>query len=251
MPSAMVSRTVPGPPPSLETLIGQGPVALFLDFDGTLVELAPGPDAIDPPDRLGQRLAALADRLEGRCALVSGRSIADIEKHIGPLRVAGAGSHGSDMRLGNGKAIGEGAQSLPSEIEKRLRSFAAENALDYEAKPHGGALHYRSNPAAGPDAHAFAESLAQRHGWTAQGGKCVVEIVSPDASKGAAVRAFMQEAPFAGARPFFVGDDLTDEAGFAACEDLGGAGIIVGEREGTCAQYRLEDVKSVHEWLDL
>ncbi|WP_172970223.1 trehalose-phosphatase [Erythrobacter sp. THAF29] len=247
----MAFSSVLGPPPALQTLIDRGPVALFLDFDGTLVELASGPDGIEPRADLNERLSSLSSRLEGRCAVVSGRGLSDIEKHIGPLSVAGAGSHGSDMRLGDGTPLGEGAQSLPGEIERRLRSYADENSLDYEEKPHGGALHYRSNPDAGPEAHAFAQELAGQHGWAAQSGKCVVEIVEKSANKGAAVHAFMQEAPFAGARPFFIGDDLTDEAGFAACEQFGGAGIIVGERAETRAHFLLENVTAVHEWLDL
>ena len=224
---------------------------MFLDFDGTLVALAPGPDAIRPREGLASRLGALAERLEGRCAVVSGRGLSDIEKHIGPLPVAGAGSHGSDMRRADGSALGEGALSLPEDIERRLRAFAAEHGLDYEHKPHGGALHYRSNPDSGEAANAFARSLAEEHGWAAQGGKCVVEIVARSANKGAAVRSFMKESPFAGSRPYFLGDDLTDEAGFAACEEFGGAGIIVGERAETRAQFMLESVTTVHEWLEL
>ena len=238
-------------PPSLASMLQGGPIALFLDFDGTLVELAPGPDAIEPAHGLARRLAELDRRLEHRCALVSGRGLSDIEKHIGPFSLAGAGSHGSDMRWGDGSSLGEGAIGLPEAIERELRAFAAENALDYEEKPHGGALHYRSNPDAGPTAHSFAEELAEAHGWAAQSGKFVVEIVSRDANKGAAVFAFMREEPFVGSRPFFIGDDLTDEAGFAACRDLGGAGILVGKRAQTGAHYFLPDVGAVHEWLEL
>lgn len=183
--------------------------------------------------------------------MVSGRGIADIERHVGTLRVAVAGSHGSDMRTADGSNIGESARELPASIEGDLRAYADRNGLDYEAKPHGGAIHYRSSPAKGPDAEAFARDLAERHGWAAQPGKCVVEIVAATANKGAAVRAFMQQPPFAGARPYFLGDDLTDEAGFAACEEFGGGGILIGERAGSRAHYRLESVSAVHDWLDL
>lgn len=251
MPNTMQSSTISGPPPSLASLTQAGTVSLFLDFDGTLVELAPGPDAIEPRAGLADALAALADRLAGRCAVISGRGLSDIEKHIGPLAVAGAGSHGSDIRRRDGSTLGAGASKLPREIEHSLRNFAAEHRVDYEAKPHGGALHYRSNPDAGDAARSFAQKLADKHGWAAQGGKCVVEVVAKTANKGAAVAAFMDEPPFAGSRPFFIGDDLTDEAGFAACEAIGGSGILVGSRDDTRAHYRLPNVQSVHGWLEL
>ena len=247
--TASGARTLAEPPP-LASLLARGPVALFLDFDGTLVELAPGPDAIEPLPDLNDRLARLAHQLEGRCAVVSGRAIADIEKHLGQLPIAAAGSHGSDIRSADGKALGAGPQGLPEAIETRLRAFAADHELDYEHKPHGGALHYRRNPDHGAQAHAFAEMLADEHGWAAQGGKFVVELVASGANKGGAVDAFMAVAPFAGAYPLFIGDDLTDEAGFAACERMGGAGVLVGNRSETGAGFALADVAAVHQWLE-
>ncbi|MGB3806029.1 MAG: trehalose-phosphatase [Erythrobacter sp.] len=247
MDSSLDSR----PPPPLASMLQGGPVALFLDFDGTLVDLAPGPDAIEPVADLGQRLRALAERLEGRCALISGRAIVDIERHLGELPTAAAGSHGSDRRDATGESLGPGPTGLPLAIESRLRKFAGQNDLEYEHKPHGGALHYRRNPEMGERAVVFARDLAGECGWAVQEGKCVIELVAEQAGKGEAVLAFMNEAPFVGARPFFLGDDLTDEAGFKMCEGLGGAGVLVGEREGTCARYRLSDVEAVHEWLGL
>lgn len=238
-------------PPRLADLLDQGPTAIFLDFDGTLVEIAPGPDKIVPRAGLAGALHALSDRLEGRLAVISGRAIADIERHIGALRIAAAGSHGTDIRTAHGDALGEGPAGLPGEIANALRGFAEREGLAYEAKPHGGALHYRSEPERGEDAQAFAQGLADEHGWQVQAGKDVVELVARGASKGGAVELFMATGPFAGARPFFIGDDLTDEAAFEACDAHGGAGIIVGEREPTAATYRLEGVAEVHAWLGL
>jgi len=239
------------PPPTLASMLNGGPVSLFLDFDGTLVELASTPDAIEPINGLARRLDALAQTLKGRCAIVSGRAIDDIERHTGPLGIAAAGSHGTDIRDARGRSLGAEPEGIPAVIERELREFAIEFDIDYEAKPHGGALHYRSNPARGNEANRFAENLALSHGWTAQRGKCVVELVPKQANKGSAVFALMGGPPFAGSRPFFIGDDLTDEAGFIACADLGGAGILVGERKPTQARFQLPDVSSVHEWLDL
>ncbi|MEM1051312.1 MAG: trehalose-phosphatase [Pseudomonadota bacterium] len=238
-------------PPALATLEQGRAVALFVDFDGTLVELAKEPDSIAPAAGLADHLMTLAHRLQGRIAVVSGRTIDDIERHIGPLSIAVAGSHGSDIRSAFGKSLGNVARSLPAQIDAALRTYANENDVIYEHKAHGGALHFRSNPEAGESASAFAKKVASDHGWKAQSGKCVIEIVSGDGNKGSAVRTFMNTPEFQHARPFFVGDDLTDEAGFAACQELGGAGILVGERDETFAQYRLPDVSSVHTWLEI
>ena len=161
----MHPRSPSGPPPALRSLLAEERIALFLDFDGTLVPLAPGPDVIRPLPDLGKRLARLAARVEGRCALISGRAITDIESHIGPVSFAAAGSHGADIRDGMGSVLGDAAQGLPREIEQKLRDFAAREGIDYEHKPHGGALHYRSHPDAGEAARQFARTLAQEGGW--------------------------------------------------------------------------------------
>ncbi len=244
------SQTLPVPPP-LRELCEEGPVALFLDFDGTLVDLAPTPDAIEPLADLAARLQALSERLDGRCAIVSGRAIADIEAHIGPLSVARAGSHGADVYAADRSSIGPPPCEFPEAIETAMRAFAEEHGIDYEKKPHGGALHYRSKPELGDYVGTQARVFAAVHGWKAQEGKCVVELVKGDTDKGSAVRAFMDTQPFKGAHPVFIGDDLTDEEGFAACKLLGGDGILVGDRDDTCAAYRLPNVASVHHWIEL
>ena len=215
------------------------------------MELAPGPDAIEPRSDLAQVLAVLDKRIDHRAAIVSGRGLSDIEKHIGKIPTAAAGSHGSDIRLRDGSMVGETPNGLTGELERELRRYAHANGVDYEHKPHGGALHYRSAPEKGDATEQFARSLAARHGWKAQSGKCVIELIKGDADKGTAVEALMTQPDFAGARPVFVGDDLTDEAGFAACNRLGGFGILVGERSPTVARYKLADVASVHSWLGL
>ena len=245
--SGLAQRT----PPPLADLIDEGPAALFLDFDGTLVEIAPAPDRIAPRAGLADALAALGARLGGRLAVISGRAIDDIESHVGPLGIAAAGSHGSDIRTASGTALGEEPAGLPDAIAAALRDFARREGLSFEEKPHGGALHYRAAPERAGDVQAFARDLARDHGWQVQGGKDVVELVARGANKGGAVDIFMQEPPFAGSRPFFIGDDLTDEAGFAACERHGGAGIIVGDRAETAANYRLAGVSEVFDWLGL
>ena len=239
------------PPEPLARLLEDGPLAVFLDFDGTLVDLAPSPDAITPHPQLAEQLEALSAKLEGRLAIVSGRSLDDIARHLGPLTIAGAGSHGADRRGADGAVLGEAADVLSPSVLEAMQAYAERHALGFEAKPHGAALHYRKAPELEEAACDFAQALAHSEGLRVQNGKCVVEICAQKANKGDAVRLFMQEQPFKGAKPVFIGDDLTDEEGFAAACALGGSGVIVGERAGTKADFALRDVESVHQWLGL
>ena len=239
------------PPPPLSVLQGRGPLALFLDFDGTLVDLAGTPDSIVVPERMAARFSALSEQLDGALALVSGRAVVDLEHHCGQLSIARAGSHGIDRRHADGRMLGAPPQPIPESVNDRLRSFAADLGFRLEPKPHGGALHYRDDPSLEASGLEFARALAAEHGLVVKCGKFVIELVRPGADKGGAVRAFMQEAPFAGRRPVFVGDDITDEDGMSAAEELGGFGVTVGERESTAARYRLADPAAVHAWLNL
>ncbi|MGI9377127.1 MAG: trehalose-phosphatase [Tsuneonella suprasediminis] len=238
-------------PPAIDAIAGGKPLALFLDFDGTLVELAATPDGIEVESGLFDRLHALFDRLDGKLALISGRALDNLEMHLGSMRIWRAGSHGSDCRDPAGAAMGSAAQALPPAAIAELRAYADRAGIDYEAKQHGGALHFRAHPDAEGGALAFAETLSAEHGLAVKAGKAVVEVVRPGADKGTAVRAFMARPEFAGACPVFIGDDVTDEDGFAAAQELGGHAIIVGARGDTRAEYRLPGVKEVHEWLNL
>lgn len=242
--------TRPAPPP-LSALLAQGPLALFVDFDGTLVEIAPSPDAIVVPGSLARRLVALAATLDGRLALVSGRGIDDIERHCGALAVALAGSHGAALRTADGKGCGTGPAPIPAQIVAEVEAFALREAVGFERKPHGAALHSRAAPHREADCLSFMTGLAELHGLTAKPGKRVVELVHPGADKGTAVELFMAEAPFNGAMPVFIGDDVTDEDGFAACTRLGGFGIAVGERSSDHAAFFLSGPQAVHSWLRL
>lgn len=240
---------LPAPPP-LAGLLADCRVALFLDFDGTLVEIAEGPDAIAVPHGLADGLQRLAARLDGALALVSGRSIANLTDFLGPLPLHLAGSHGGHVLGPNGTPLREAAP-LPAPVVEALGAFAQDNQLLHERKPHGGALHYRARPDLEGDARRFADTLASEHGLATKSGKCVIELVWPGADKGGAVELLTARPPFAGAIPVFVGDDVTDEDGFAACARLGGFGIAVGERESAAARYSLATVKDVHAWLEL
>lgn len=237
-------------PPRLSSLLADGRLALFLDFDGTLVEIADGPDAIAVPQELAAGLQSLAARLNGALALVSGRSIANLTDFLGPLPLHLAGSHGGHVLGPCGTPLRE-AEPLPAPVVEALGAFAQNNGLLHERKPHGGALHYRARPDLEGDTRRFADGLAVEHGLATKAGKCVIELVWPGADKGGAVDLLSSQPPFAGALPVFIGDDMTDEDGFAACARHGGFGIAVGERVSAVARYSLASVKDVHAWLEL
>ena len=238
--------SLPPPPPDLLDR-----AALFLDFDGTLVELAEAPGAIRIPLALPSLLDRLGRRLNGRLAIVSGRSLADLERHIACAGLAISGSHGLELRFADGRTLPLSAPAgLDAMRAAALRFAQGEPGLLVEEKPAGLAIHYRQVPAAAERVASFAEALANAHGMSTQRGKMVVELKPNGRSKGDAIRAFMTEPAFADARPVFVGDDLTHEHGFEAAVALGGSGILVGDMRRTAADYRLDSVASVAAWLD-
>ena len=238
-------------PPPLGDLRARGSIALFLDFDGTLVELATTPEGISVPETLSDQLGRLRERLDGRLALVSGRAVSNLEKHLGPLTIACAGSHGASRRLADGSRLGAEALALPEAASSELAEYAKAKGFDLENKDHGAALHYRRAPSLEQSGLAFAQQLAQRHDLAVKTGKFVIELVHRGADKAGAVEAFMAEPTFAGALPIFIGDDVTDEDGFAAVGAMGGFGIVVGDRSPTKARYRLSSPAQVHDWLEL
>ncbi|PZU16005.1 MAG: trehalose-phosphatase [Citromicrobium sp.] len=237
------------PPPDLRTLIAPGPAALFLDFDGTLVELAPTPDAIVVPAGLAGNLVQLSERLDGRLALVSGRDLTDLARYLGELRVACAGSHGAARRRADGAALDGPATPLDPAIVAEVESFARMSGARFERKDHGAALHSRTAPALEQPNLDFMEGLAARRGLAFKRGGFVAEVTLHGADKGAAVRAFMTTEPFTRARPVFIGDDVTDDDGFAAVRELGGLAIAVGARPAPLAHFALACPAAVRDWL--
>jgi trehalose 6-phosphate phosphatase len=235
------------PPPPIALLDG---TALFLDFDGTLVELADTPGAIRVPHSLSTMLRRLRDQLGGRLAIVSGRGLADLERHLAAPGIAVAGSHGLELKLADGGIRPWREPEGIEAVRRAVADFAANGeGLVAESKPLGVALHYRLAPQREAAALAFMADLAQAHGFVVQRGKMVAELRPAGADKGDALRALMDEEGFRGARPVFVGDDLTDEPAFAAAAALGGAGILVGPARRTAARYRLASVAAVADWL--
>jgi trehalose 6-phosphate phosphatase len=235
------------PPPPLALLEN---AALFLDFDGTLVELAETPDAIAVPAGLAPMLEQLRRRLDGRLAIVSGRSLADLERHLPLHGIAFSGSHGLELQFADGTRLPLSLSIGLDDVRARIEAFAAATpGLLVEEKPAGIALHYRLAPEEGPRADAFIAALAKERGLAVQRGAMVTELRPTGATKGDAIRAFMTEPEFTGARPLFMGDDLTDEHGFAAAAAMEGAGILVGPERDSMARYRLGSVAEAARWL--
>lgn len=237
---------LPSPPPLAE-LAARCRVALFLDFDGTLVEIADTPGGIHVPVGIPAQLAALHRRLDGRMAIVSGRAIADVRSHLGVPGLLMVGSHGAE--------IGEAAAARSTLSDASRADIAALTAgwpgLLVETKPLGIAIHYRQEPDAAPTVLKVMDGMAAREGLAARRGRMVVELGPKSADKGTALARLMAAAPFAGATPLFVGDDLTDEDGFAAARRAGGYGILVGDMRPTAARFRLPGPLQVHRWLTL
>lgn len=229
-----------------------GDWALFLDIDGTLLDLASEPQAVQVPPGLRARIGALARGLGGALALVSGRPLSDIDRFF-PGRFDAAGTHGAQWRLGETETgPGPGVDTALSEIATMLRAGTNElPGVILEPKPHGIAMHYRLAPHREATVRSLAERAAQALGpaFRLQAGKLVVEILPAQAGKGTAIRRFMGLAPYAGRIPVFLGDDRTDEDGFAVVNALGGLSVRVGEDAETQARYRLQSPAAVRDWL--
>ena len=234
-------------PPPLDLLAS---ASLFLDFDGTLVDLVDRPDQVHADPELRVLLARLADALPGRVAVVSGRSIAQLGAMLGEAveGIALAGSHGAEFRI-DGRSCPVTAPAALDMIADRMAVFAATRpGVVVERKSLGVALHYRLAPGHEAAAVAAARALATEHGLVLQLGKMMAEVRA-DGDKGRAVARLAAGAAMAGTRPLVLGDDVTDEAAFAAAARLGGAGVLVGEPRGTHAAYALADVAAVRSWL--
>jgi trehalose 6-phosphate phosphatase len=188
--------------------------------------------------------------LSGRLAVVSGRALDDIDRVLEKDVTAVAAVHGLVRRTAWGEIVAPPGEARIPQAREAFESLArADPGLLVEDKGAAAALHYRRSPQAEGACRELAGRLAGALGLKVQEGDHVVELRAPGPDKGEAIAAFMREAPFAGAQPLFLGDDLTDEAGFAAVRAMGGLPIIVGPRRPTHAEYALPDVAAVHAFL--
>lgn len=206
---------------------------MFLDLDGTLLDLAPTPDTVLVPPGLTDALAALARRLHGAVAIVTGRARATVDALLTPLELPGGFGHGAELRDAAGCCRSDEAiMPLPPSWADRLAMEAAAlPGVLLERKPHGLALHFRAVPHHGDAARAALAALLRGHEahFALLPAHMAYEIRPRLASKGRVVDALMASAPFRGRRPVFVGDDVTDEDGMQAARRHGGLGLHVGE----------------------
>jgi trehalose 6-phosphate phosphatase len=229
-----------------------GDTALFLDLDGTLAPIAARPQVVHPDSRRTSLLERLARSLDGRLAVVSGRTLSDIDRILEGCVVAVAAVHGLARRDPDGQVFESRPHPALGHAIEALRVFAErDTGLIVEEKAGlSVALHFRLAPDQAEAARSFARALAAETGLALQDGDMVEELRTPGASKGDSVRAFMVMPCFAGARPVFVGDDTTDEDGFEAAQALGGMGVMVGAHRATGARFRLADVDAALTWLE-
>lgn len=215
--------------------------ALFLDFDGTMVDIAPQPHAVEVPEPLIGMLQDLDEYLQGAVAVISGRPIAQIDEFLHPLKIAVAGVHGAERRGADGQVHLLNTHPL-DHVEEAACTLAAQHpGLLVENKRGSLALHYRMAPELEDLClRTMQQAVDESPGITLLRGKMVVEAKPGGASKGRAIEDFLGEPPFAGRKPVFIGDDVTDEAGFSTVQRLGGMGIKVGEG-ATVAWHRLQD----------
>ncbi len=227
--------------------------ALFLDVDGTLLPIRDDPREVQSDSALRVLLARTATTLNGALALISGRSLAEIDRIFSPLTLNAAGSHGTEVRLGTASVTAL-IEEPPvfDEMEARILTFVeGHEGLLLERKYGGFTLHFRALPELDGACEALMDAVAAElgPGFKRQRGKMIHEVVASELNKGAAIRHFMDHAPFANCHPVFIGDDTTDEAGFLAINELEGISVKVGEHTDTAARYHLSDTTAVRDWL--
>lgn len=225
--------------------------ALFLDLDGTIAPIVDRPDMVQLSADLREVLSRLSAKMQGAIALVTGRTIADADHILGGVIANIAGVHGYELRL-----EGDISHSVieHQRIDAALRDAATmlrqrAPGVSIENKTASLALHYRQAPSAEPAVRRIAEELAAKHSLRTLPGKMVIELVAGAHSKADALDAYMSAPPFAGRTPIAVGDDVTDEAAFAAANVRGGLSVLVGEPRESSAHYRLSDPAAVAAWL--
>jgi trehalose 6-phosphate phosphatase len=224
-------------------------VALFLDFDGTLTEIASRPNGVQVNGALRGLLSGLQDRLLGAVALLTGRRLAEIDDMLVSPRLSGAGVHGAELRLPRETEVRLQWRPDTRTLLRRLcRHFGGDPRVVVEDKGVAVSLHYRLAPERAGECHRLMHALVPLEDFEISFGRMVVEARPRGANKGRALRAFMQQDPFEGRLPVYVGDDCTDEDGFAAAISLGGFAVKVGTGN-TLAPFRCVDVPSVHAWL--
>jgi trehalose 6-phosphate phosphatase len=218
-------------------------VAFFIDFDGTLVDIAATPDAVVTPDGLADVLAAVSARCDGAVAVLSGRALEIIDRKLAPAVLAGCGQHGLELRLPGGGSISRCTTEIEP-LRRRLAALAAgwPAGVEIEDKGLAIAVHFRAAPeAAATIERDVAAAIAEAPGaFRLRHGKMVVEATLTGTSKGTALRRLMVEPPFLGRTPVVLGDDVTDDDAFDAARAFGGISFQVGHRDGHRADHEID-----------
>lgn len=228
--------------------------ALYLDFDGTLVDLAPTPKDVIVHSHLTGLLERLSSFLGGAVAIVTGRWLADVDGLLSPMVLPGAGLHGAELRQHEMATVTVRTVPGIGELVAHLRErFADDPRILVEDKGAAVSLHYRLAPERATECiQALRAAVAGQPALETLAGNMVVEARLRGTHKGIALQQLSEEPAFAGRMPVFVGDDVSDEDAFAVARDLGGYGVKVGDAGApdTCATYRWPSVAHVHAWLE-
>lgn len=223
--------------------------AFYLDLDGTLAPIVAQPEMAVVPRDTRDLLVRLSDATDGALAIVSGRSLADVDRILAPLMLCASGSHGAELRGAGALPVSKAPLAALQAAADTVDQFAGPKGLLVERKPTAVALHYRAAPQHADACRALIERLAGSDpAQRALHGKMVSELTLAAYDKGTALGVFSRVAPFKGRVPVMVGDDVTDEDGFRAAQAQGGLGIKIGEG-ATVANYRLASVPAFGDWL--
>ena len=228
--------------------------AILLDIDGTLLDLAPTPREVWVPPDLNETLNRLRDKTSGALALVSGRSLNDIDLIFSPEEFPAVGGHGAEMRISiDNEAVATHAPPMDKELKRRLAAVAKLSpGILLEDKGYSLALHYRLAPHAEKaiyEAVSLIRSELPDAPIEVLPGKCVCEIKQSGFDKATGVRELMTHEPFRGRRPIFIGDDVTDESVFAIMADIGGLAFSVGRRAQGVVSHFFDEPRDVRAWL--
>lgn len=226
--------------------------ALFLDVDGTLLDIARHPGAVTVGPRLARDLHQLRRHLAGAMALLSGRPLSQLDSLFTWGRYAAAGLHGAELRVPNGATQASAHDAAFAQIHAHARALTTSvPGVMLENKRLALALHYQNTPAARQAAEQIAHELLLKAGrsYAIQRGDHVLELKPANANKGRALAALMGMTPFRGRTPWMLGDDLTDEDAFRQVNALGGVSVIVGARRPTSARHALHAPAEVRAWL--
>lgn len=228
------------------------PFAIFLNVDGTLINIAPTPQGIVAPRTLAPLLGQLFDVLNGAVAIISGRPISDVDRLLAPLRLPVAGGHGAEMRFDVGGDTRPTADALdPSMIAAVLKLGEIDPGIIIEPKGTSIAVHYRLAGGHGGTIEQELRGILDRHpgGAELRMGRKVVEILPRHVSKGGALEAFMGLAAFDGRRPIMIGDDSTDQSAFETAEQFGGQGFRVAGEYFQPDDADFDSPTHVRQWL--